>query len=318
MSLSFYFCSGLNQFILSKSKVSKSQKHFTMNKLFHITALLLGLTTLIVSCNNDDEGDDLNAVYNNAASQTTYNDVASIGDESVIDDDLSSFKMEDMEKISSPCATITKGDTNDMPNVTTIDFGSTNCLCNDGKNRRGKIVMNHPPPSLARDSGALFHHEFIDFYVNNNKVLGYINVTNFGLSPEGFNHFKWDIVGGLELADGAGTTAWESHQVIAYLAGFNTPNTRLDDKIGINGGSSGTSQTGETFTAQIDSLNPLRRSFSIGCRKHFFAGTAFITPQGKPMRTINYGEANPEICDDVATVSVNGNTYTISLDNTHE
>ncbi len=180
-----------------------------MNKLFHITSLILGLSALIVSCNNnDDEDDDLNAVYNNAASQTAYNDIASIGDESVIDDDLSSFKMDEMEKISSPCATILRGDTNDMPNVTTIDFGSTNCLCNDGKIRRGKIVMNHPSPSMARDSGAVFHHEFIDFYVNNNKVLGYIDVTNLGLSPLGDQHFKWDVVGGLELANGSGTIVW--------------------------------------------------------------------------------------------------------------
>ena len=291
-----------------------------MNTIFKPSALIFVLATLIVSCNknNDDETDDLNAVYNNAAAETAYNDVASIGDESVIDEDLTSFKMDDAEKISAPCATITHGDTTAMPNETTIDFGSVNCLCNDGKYRRGKIVINHPPPSAHRDSGVVFHHEFIDFYVNDNKVLGYIDVTNFGLSPDGFKHFKWDIVGGLELANGAGTTSWESHQVIAYLAGFNTPNTRLDDKIGIHGGSSGTTQTGETYTAEIDSMLPLKRKFDIGCRKHFFSGTAYVTPQGKPMRTINYGTDPPEVCDDIAIVTVNGQTYTINLDDTHE
>lgn len=290
-----------------------------MNKLFKSAALLLALAVAIISCNNnDDENDDLNAVYNDAASQTAYNDVVSIGDESVIDDDLTSFKMEDVEKISAPCATITKGDTNDMPNVTTIDFGDVNCLCNDGKNRRGKIIINHPPPSMNRDSGAVFHHEFIDHYVNDNKMLGYIDVTNLGYSPLGDPHFKWDVVGGLELANGEGTIVWESHQVKAYLQGFNTPNTRLDDKIAIQGGSSGTTQTGESFTSQIDSTRALKRKFDLGCRKHFYAGTAFVTPQGKPTRTINYGEDNPEVCDDIATVTINGNTYTISLDETHQ
>ncbi len=289
-----------------------------MNKIFHTTALLFCFAALIVSCNTDDsDTDDLNAVYNNAASETAYNDVASIGDESVIDDDLSSFKLDDAEKISAPCATITKGDTNDMPNVTTIDFGSVNCLCNDGKNRRGKIIINHPPPSMARDSGALFHHEFLDFYVNDNKVLGYIDVKNHGFSPEGFHHFKWDVVGGLELADGEGSLSWESHQVKAYLAGFETP-TRLDDKIGIQGSSSGVTQAGEAYTAEIDSLQPLRQKFEVGCRKHFFAGTAFVTPQGRPQMTINYGDFPAEVCDDIAIVTVNGNTYTINLDDTHE
>ncbi len=290
-----------------------------MNNILRPTALIFALAIGIVSCNKDNtDTDDLNAVYNNAASETAYNDVASMGDESVIDEDLTSFKMDDAEKISAPCAIVTRGDTNAMPNVVTIDFGTSNCLCNDGKYRRGKIIINCPPPSAARDSGALFHHEFQDFYVNDNKVLGYIDVTNFGLSPNGFNHFKWDIVGGLELANGVGTTAWESHQVIAFLAGFNTPNTRLDDKIGIHGGSSGTTQTGETYTAEIDSLLPLIRKFEIGCRKHFFAGTAYVTPQNKPTRTINYGAMTPELCDDIATVTVNGQTYTINLDDTHE
>ncbi|MGE0634968.1 MAG: hypothetical protein AB7G44_09350 [Bacteroidia bacterium] len=290
-----------------------------MNKILKPAALIFALSAIIVSCNNnDDEGDDLNAVYNNAASQTAYNDVVSIGDESVIDDDLSSFKTDDAEKISAPCATITKGDTNDMPNVTTIDFGSVNCLCNDGKYRRGKIVINHPPPSMARDSGAIFHHEFIDHYVNDNKMLGYVDVTNIGFSPLGHQHFMWDVVGGLELADGEGTISWESHQVKAYLEGFNTPNIRLDDKIALQGESSGTTQTGETYTAEIDSTAALKRSFSVDCRKHFYAGTVTVTPQGKPARIVNFGADSPEVCDDIAEVTVNGHTYTISLDDTHE
>ena len=181
-----------------------------MNKIFYTTALLFAITVAVVSCNNnddDDETDDLNAVYNNAASETAYNDVASIGDESVIDDDLTSFKMDDAEKISAPCATITK-DSSGIPWTTTIDFGTVNCLCNDGKNRRGRIVINHPPTNAARDSGSVFHHVFENFYVNDDKVFGYIEVTNFGLSPNGFNHFKWDVQGGLELVNGEGTITW--------------------------------------------------------------------------------------------------------------
>ncbi len=294
-----------------------------MNTIFKSSALIFSLAIMIIagmiSCNknNDDESDDLNAVYNNSALETSNNDVASIGDESVIDEDLTSFKMDDMEKISAPCAIVTPGDTNLIPNVITVDFGTTNCLCNDGKNRRGKIIIFCPPPSAARDSGAKFHHTFQDFYVNDNKMLGFIDVTNIGFSPEGFHHFRWTIIDTLVLANGLGTITWNSNQVNAYLAGFETP-TRLDDKIGVHGNSSGTTQTGETYTSEIDSLLPLKRKFELGCRKHFYSGTAYVTPQGKPTRTINYGTDPPEVCDDVAIVTVNGNTYTINLDDTHE
>ncbi len=291
-----------------------------MNKRFHSTSLILAFAVPIaigiVSCNNDDanDADNLNAVYNDAASQTAYNDVISVGDESVIDDDLSSFKLDDAEKISAPCATITK-DSLGIPWTTTIDFGSVNCLCNDDKNRRGKIVISHPPMSIARDSGAVFHYEFVDYFVNDNKLLGYADVLNSGISNYGDQYFTIDVVGGIELANGEGTVVWESHHRKYYNNGFFTPNTRLDDTTNTFGTSSGTSQTGESFTTLTTALT---RSFAIGCRKHFVAGLVTLTPQGKPARTINYGETTPVVCDDLATVTVNGNTYTIDLNETHE
>ncbi|MGE0634969.1 MAG: hypothetical protein AB7G44_09355 [Bacteroidia bacterium] len=289
-----------------------------MNKRFHITSLLLAFAALIVSCNDDaNDADDLNAVYNDVASQTAYNDVVSIGDESVIDDDLSSFKLDDAEKISAPCATITK-DSIGTPWTTTIDFGSVNCLCNDDKNRRGKIVVTHPPISTARDSGAVFHYEFVDYYINDNKLLGFVNVTDSGTNTVGKKHFYIDAIGGLELANGQGSIVWEGHHRKYYDEGYNTPNTRLDDKIYIYGSSSGTTQTGESFTSFIVLVTRLWQRFSVNCRKHFFAGTVTVTPQGKTARTIDYGAITPEVCDDIATVTVNGNTYTIDLDNAYE
>lgn len=289
-----------------------------MNKTFHITCLIVALAALIIACNkNDGEADSLNAAYNDAASQTAYNDIVSIGDESVIDDDLTSFKLNDVEKISAPCANISR-DSSAVPWTTTIDFGSVNCLCNDGKDRRGKIVVSHPPISMARDSGAVFHYEFVDYYINDNKLLGFVTVTDSGTNTTGDQHFYIDAIGGLELANGQGSIVWEGHQRKYYDEGYNTPNTRLDDKIRIFGSSSGTTQTGESFTSAIGWFTPLRQRFSVNCRKHFFAGTVTVSSPGKPDKIINYGETTPEVCDDVATVTVNGNTYTIDLDNTHE
>lgn len=291
-----------------------------MKNISLLLTLLLGIAVLYSSCkkNNDDNTEDLNAVYNNAASEATYNDVVSIGDESVIDEDLSSFKMNDAEKISAPCATITR-DSSGVPWTTTIDFGTTNCLCNDGKYRRGKIMLGHPPPHAFHDSGMVIHYEFMDHYVNDNKVFGTIDVTNHGFSPEGFPHFKWEITGGLILADLGDSIHWYSNQVKAYLAGYNTPNTRLDDIIGIHGGSGGVTQTGESYTAIIDSTAPLIRKFEIGCRKHFAAGTVSITQGNLPVRVMNYGEQFPTItCDEVADCEINGVNYVVNLNWTYQ
>ena len=150
-------------------------------------------------------------------------------------------------------------------------------------------------------------------------MLGEVDFTNLGFSPLGDPHFKYDVYqGGLELASGAGTITWETHQVVAYLTGFNTPNTRIDDKIAVQGASAGVTQTGENYTSMIDSTAALKRKFDLGCRKHFYAGKITVTPDNKPARTVDYGNDIPEVCDDIATVTVNGQTYTISLDDTHE
>jgi hypothetical protein len=71
----------------------------------------------------------------NALAEFSYNDALNIADEASTlqtGDNLGSYKT------ASNCATVTH-DTNTMPRTITIDFGAANCLCNDGRNRRGKF-----------------------------------------------------------------------------------------------------------------------------------------------------------------------------------
>jgi hypothetical protein len=49
---------------------------------------------------------------------------------------------------------------------------------------------------------------------------------------------------------------------------------------------------------------------SFGCRRHFTQGTLEHTPGGKATRYIDFGNGT---CDDQATVTINGTTYTITL-----
>jgi hypothetical protein len=49
---------------------------------------------------------------------------------------------------------------------------------------------------------------------------------------------------------------------------------------------------------------------SLACRKHFVSGIFNHTPENKPTRTIDFGDG---ACDDIATVTVNGKTYTVTL-----
>ena len=47
-----------------------------------------------------------------------------------------------------------------------------------------------------------------------------------------------------------------------------------------------------------------------GCRRHFTQGVLEHTPAGKATRYIDYGNG---VCDNKATVTINGNTYAITL-----
>jgi hypothetical protein len=76
----------------------------------------------------------------------------------------------------------------------------------------------------------------------------------------------------------------------------------------ITGSAFGTTAGGTSFTSTITS--PLIRNMAIGCRRHFTQGTIEHTPSGKATRYIDYGTG---ACDDQATVTINGNTYTITL-----
>ncbi|HVA98622.1 MAG TPA: hypothetical protein VNG53_06975 [Bacteroidia bacterium] len=46
------------------------------------------------------------------------------------------------ENVLSTCATVTN-DTSVTPHVLTINFGTSNCMCIDGRYRRGEIIVNY-------------------------------------------------------------------------------------------------------------------------------------------------------------------------------
>ena len=79
-----------------------------------------------------------------------------------------------------------------------------------------------------------------------------------------------------------------------------------DDIYSITGSATGTSASQNNFSATITS--PLIKKMN--CR-HIVQGTFTFDPgNGKPVRTVDFGNGT---CDDIATVTINGNVYTIQL-----
>lgn len=272
-----------------------------------IAILAIAFTSMLSSCKKKDKEEkdsDTSSATDQSLASTSVNDLTSISDEAGRSGSLSSFKTSESSAILSACASITF-DTLAAAKTITVNFGATNCLCNDGRYRRGSIKMNFT--GKYRDSLTVITITPQSYFVNDNQVTGSKTITNKGHNAA--HHLVYEINANVTIikAGGAGTISWTSIRQREWTAGESTI-TWSDDTYSITGSASGTTANGNSFSSVITS--PLIRNMAVGCRRHFTAGVLEHTPGGKATRIIDFGNGS---CDDQATVTINGNVYTITL-----
>lgn len=266
----------------------------------------IALTSLIFTgCRKKEvlEADtDTLSASDNSLAESYFTDVNNISDEAATGS-LSSYKGGSGDGILSACATISFT-LNGVDTLMTIDFGASNCLCLDGRYRRGQILVTWS--GAYKDPGHVHTITFNNYFVNDNQIQGTKTVTNNGLNNAGNLSFSIDINGTVILsqANGGGTITWVSQRTREFVAGASTP-AWADDVYLITGTASGISSTGKSFTAETTS--PIRKE--LACH-YIVSGTINFTPSGKFTRSIDFGNG---ACDNLATVTINGNTYTITL-----
>jgi hypothetical protein len=262
---------------------------------------------MLTGCKKDEEDSDTSASGDNAFAEATFNDVVNIADEAGYSGTLSNYRLgEPVERVLSSCATITFDTINSADQDTIhINFGATNCTCNDGRQRRGEILVYYT--GQYRDSASTHTITFNNYYVNDNQVLGTKTVTNLGHNALGHLVYDINVNGTIHLANNGGTITWTSQRQREWVTGEATAYW-YDDIYSITGSASGTGANGHNFTVNI--TNPLIRNMAVGCRRHFVQGTFVLTPDNRPARTVDFGSG---ACDDIATVTINNQTYTIHL-----
>ncbi|MDQ3111477.1 MAG: hypothetical protein M3R17_16440 [Bacteroidota bacterium] len=279
------------------------------NRIIFNTCMIVAAAGLMLTgCKKDEEDNDTSAASDNAFAEAAYNDVTNISDEAGVSGTLSNYRTGPAAEdgILTSCATITFDSVNSADQDTIhINFGTTNCTGNDGRNRRGEILVYYS--GAYRDSASTHTITFNNYFVNDNEVLGTKIVTNLGHNASGNLVYDININGQIHLANNAGTITWTSQRQREWTQGESTM-IWSDDVYSITGSASGTGSDGHTFTASI--TNPLIRNMAIGCRRHFVQGTFVLTPDNRPARTVDFGTGT---CDDVATVTINTHTYTIHL-----
>ncbi|WP_216679754.1 hypothetical protein [Hymenobacter siberiensis] len=181
----------------------------------------------------------------------------------------------------------------------TIDFGTTNCLCADGRYRRGKILVRFTTDINRRTAGAVVTR--VDYFVNDNQHTATRIFTDMGSGS-----FTVDVTNASIIrANNGGTHSWTANWTFTRTAGFGTPQVS-DDVYSVTGSATGTNRKNVGYTATIQ--NPLIKRAD--CPKYFVQGTTVITNTSSKSMTLDYGTGT---CDNVATVTVNGHTRTIAL-----
>ncbi len=273
-----------------------------MKKITLAFTVMMAALLMFSSCKKNNPVDnDFNAVKDDAFAESTFDNVTNLADEAYALSTNGHFKSSDNIFLGD-CATVTL-DTTTFPYEMIIDFGDTNCLGTDGRYRRGKIIVTFTGRYWR--PGTIITTTFDEYYVNDNQVEGTKVVTNNGFNDAG--NMNWDIAvnGMITLANGEGTITWNSQRSREWIEGINTPFNRWDNIYLITGDAHGERANGLHWTRQI--TNPLR--IELACR-FIVSGTVKVIPEGKPVRILDFGDGN---CDNEATVTVNGNTYTIYL-----
>ena len=252
-----------------------------------------------VSTGTDDA--ELKIVTDNADANLIFNNVADLADEAYYN--ATGYKSSGAAEsfLMGGCATVSL-DTISNPHILTIDFGEENCLCADGRYRRGKIIVTFT--GKYRKKGTVITHSFDNYFVNDNELLGSVIVTNTGRDDYDNINFLISSNAIVIKADSSGQITRVSNLRRIWIEGEDTPE-RIDDVYLIKGKSYGQLANGNNYKMII--TNPLRKE--IGC-KYFVSGTFNFKPENKPLAIFDYGDGE---CDNIATVTINGETHTIYL-----
>jgi hypothetical protein len=201
----------------------------------------------------------------------------------------------------SSCATVTWDSAH-----STVTIYFNHCAGRNGHTRDGSIIVTYTGGDYWT-MGASWDVTFSNFYIDDKQVTGTRHVANAG--PES-NGCIWNINANLTFTRSDGSTrTWTSTRTREITAGYrDTVCTNHIYKI------NGTATHADTQSGNSADLTFTDIIRDLSCA-YITAGTISVVPNNnRPQRSIDFGTG---ACDDIATVTKNGQSRIIHLDGGH-
>ncbi len=274
-----------------------------MKNLRKLSVLVLAAAGLFMmnSCNKDEIAtEDVVAITKSADYINIINafSLSTVDELTSSDDNLKSATIVD-------CLNVTIHPNEDgafWPRNWTLDYGTENCECFVGNNKRGKIYVS--VSDWWKNEGSLKKITFEDFYMNDNKMEGVKTTLNTGLNESGNLTFTKKVTDAKLTYPDETSMTWACEKYSEQIAGGATI-LFADDVWSVTGGGAGVNLDGKKYSMKITTA----LIYNSGC---FYpvSGIMEISTEGEGLKVINYGEGK---CDNIVTATVGGVSTTVEL-----
>jgi hypothetical protein len=261
--------------------------------------LLLGSFAVFVACKKEtvisEDPSTASSAISTSANDDNIADAVFMDLKEVTDQTGLEATLKGIDSTKYPCAKITTSvDTLLKSIIATVDFGSENCLCKDGKYRRGKIQVKITGNKNIIGSSIVYTVQ--DYFVNNNGVSGTKTLTVVD-----DHSFRIVVVNGKVTKADGGVITWNTDRTRTMTAGYDTKDNFSDDVFAISGTSSGINAAGNAY--KFTTITSIVKANAC----HWItSGKLKIERTGKLDAVVDYGDGT---CDSLATVTVANKTF---------
>jgi hypothetical protein len=268
-----------------------------MKTTFSLALIALAITATLFSCRRSREREFGNGIStDDGTAENLFGDVFKVVDEV-------SASTAGIRENEIGCIDTIIVDTLSTPRSVTIDFGSDDCVGNDGRTRKGILFITYT--GRYREVGSVITITTDNYSVDGYLIEGSKVIENLGLNESGQLHYSIMVDGGITAPNNAWEILWQANRIRTWVEGQSTPNI-WDDAYLISGSGSGINRNDVAYTTSI--TVPLRAE--VGCR-WIVSGALTIDPDGYAERFIDFGNGE---CNNGIFVTVNGETYTLGTE----